>query len=853
MPAGPESPGSKKPARPVPAGRPLDPFAIGRSILGPVRTPTPPEVEGFEIEGFIAEGGLGQVWRARHRETSALVALKIPHRADPEVAERLVVEAATLGALRHPHIVGFQGVAETSDGQPVLIMDLVEGATLAARLPDGGFDFEHALQIFFPVLEAVEHAHASGIIHRDLKPTNILLADDGGIVVSDFGLARSPRERALAFSLTQSGAVAGTVEYLAPECYKPNYVPTVAADIFALGILLYELLSGAPPRGAWKPLSEIKRIDVRLDELLREAIDPDPARRPATVGEFRQRLEEIRVAKPRLAGSPLVNKGTRAADFAWTCAGLYFCVAGFCTVLAMTRTPVPAMFNLTYGVPGLLIGGWLGVWTLALGMGVLWLWQIVRLGLFRHTPMREALPSPFGARLGTSTTAAVQVGIIQFLCAWMPVIYALNIMGVSFHWRTETTPIWQDALVVTPWSTDQPVSPWKWHPEKMFDGGAYWLKQARIGHNPTAPIISDKTSFYIFLQPALMVLSAVLIAVGMVWTLVRLAVSWWPTRKKLLFGTAMVGSVAAGLIALVVWKDHSSLTRPPDYNEQTQLNLQYAPYIAETREWANTAFFDLFLHAPAARPGSRPSYGLFDQAMGMRLEDRGFNIVSRPCLQRIVEDDRLAAALENRHIEYPGDSDGRVVVASHGGKFIQHEWVYLQYSDPPQGMATAYIKRFALVGRVRSGGPFTFHKGRRFESLLYAANPVECTVAEASEFLTTLLTALEARDADTLAGLFIRFVATPSHLRSNSEHVVTALLGEREKWDRCDWKVDQPLPAPERRPGGRWHLTPMFTIEGTRVGEPDILEAHRVFWTLDIAQIDGRWKIVRFGDLKIEN
>lgn len=853
MPAGSENPDSSKPARPVPSERPLDPFAIGRSILGPTRTPTPPEIEGFKIEEFIAEGGLGQVWRARYRDTNVTVALKIPHLAEPEVSERLIVEAATLSALRHPNIVGFQGLSETSNGQPVLIMDLVIGDTLAARLPDGGFDFEHALQILFPVLEAVEHAHASGIIHRDLKPTNILLADDGGIIVSDFGLARSPRERALAFSLTQSGAVAGTVEYLAPECYRPGYVPTVAADIFALGILLYELLSGSPPRGAWKPLSEIKRIDVRLDELLREAIDPDPARRPASAGRFRQRLEEIRVAKPRLSGTPLVNKGTRAADFAWTCAGLYFCVAGFCTVLAMTRTPVPAVFNLTYGVPGLLIGGWLGVWTLALGMGVLWLWQIVRLKLFRGTPMREALPSPFGARLGSSTTAAVQVGIIQFLCVWMPVIYALNIMGVSFHWKSESTPIWQDALVVTPWSTNQPVSPWTWHPEKLFDGGAYWLKQARIGHNASSLIVADKTSFYIFLQPALMVLSAVLITVGMVWTLVRLAVSWWPQRKRLLFGTAMVGVVTAGLIVLTIWRDYSHVTRVNPYDEKTQLNLQYESYIAKTREPANAAFFDLFLHAPAVGGGSHPSYGMFYHEMAMWLGDRSFGTMSRTCLQRLVEDDRLLAVLENRHVEVPMDSSGNVFVQKPGHLDLAHSWVYIQYTDPPQGKATAHRIRFTLTGNVQYDDPFTFHKGRRSEALLYTATQAACSTAEASEFLAVLIQALEACDADKLAGLFIRLVATPTHQASLSEHVVNALLAERGKWDRCAWKVEHPLPAPERRPGARWHLTPTFTVEGTRVGEPDNLETHRVYWTLDIAHIDGRWKIVRVGDIKIES
>lgn len=158
--------------------------------------------------------------------------------------------------------------------------------------------------------------------------------------------------------------------------------------------------------------------------------------------------------------------------------------------------------------PGLLLRGFLAVWVLSLGIGILWLWQLFRLWRFRWVPLRESLPSPFGMRLGSGPMAAAWVGSTQFLCAWLPPVFALVVMGKSFHWLTPDTPIWDRFLVVTPWMTDEPVSPWFWDPAKILDGGAYWLKEALQGYEPGTLRIEDKTSFFIFGQPFLMVLSA---------------------------------------------------------------------------------------------------------------------------------------------------------------------------------------------------------------------------------------------------------------------------------------------------------------------------------------------------------
>jgi hypothetical protein len=146
--------------------------------------------------------------------------------------------------------------------------------------------------------------------------------------------------------------------------------------------------------GARALLSQLKPLDVRLDEMIGQAIHPDPARRPASALELRACLEEIRDSRPRLSGTPLVTPAVRAADFAWTVLGLYVCAAGFCATLSQTRTPVPALLDLRFGCSGLLIAGFLAVWVLSLLIGVLSLWQILRLWRF-----------PSGAGAGGAATA----------------------------------------------------------------------------------------------------------------------------------------------------------------------------------------------------------------------------------------------------------------------------------------------------------------------------------------------------------------------------------------------------------------------------------------------------------------
>ncbi len=524
---------------------PLDPGAVGRSLFAQSDQPSLPTVPGFTSLEYLASGGFGHVWQATPEKGGSPVALKIPHRLDDETSERLESEAASLQALNHPNIVRLLDITATAGGLPVLVMELVNGPPITARLPREGFPFANALRIFLPVLDAVSHAHAAGIVHRDLKPGNILLGSDGTPKVTDFGLAQSLEHRLVNFTLTMSGAVAGTIEYLAPERYEPGTKAGTAADIYALGIILYELLTGIPPRGAWQPPSQIRRLDIRLDALILEAIHADPAQRLPSAEVFKKRLEEIRDSPPRFSGTPLVTRPVRITDCAWTIAGLYFLACAYCSPEKMNNTRVPAIFDLTFGHTKLL-GGYWALWTLSLGMGLVWIWQTIRLRRFRHIPLREALPSPFGLRLGHSRGAAWLVGIIHVLCGWLPLLYMGLIFSQCWFWAAPDTAPWEHVLAITRWGSEEPVSPWTFDARGMVSGDVFWIREIQPGTPSSGTILLDRQSFFAVTQPLLMTLGLTGIGTGIIALFLFLAGAWRQRRRGgLILALLGCGSVFA--------------------------------------------------------------------------------------------------------------------------------------------------------------------------------------------------------------------------------------------------------------------------------------------------------------------
>ena len=206
-----------------------------------------PQVPGYEVEAVLGHGGMGVVFRARHLRLGRLVALKMTlagSYAGPHERERFRREAEAIAALRHANIVQVYDVGDWA-GRPYFTMELIEGGSLAQRLAGTPQPARQAAALLATLAEAMHAAHQGGIVHRDLKPANILFTPDGTPKVTDFGLARRLEGGA---GLTLSGVPLGTPSYMAPEQARgQSRAVGPAVDVYALGAILYELLTGRPP------------------------------------------------------------------------------------------------------------------------------------------------------------------------------------------------------------------------------------------------------------------------------------------------------------------------------------------------------------------------------------------------------------------------------------------------------------------------------------------------------------------------------------------------------------------------------------------------------------------------------
>jgi hypothetical protein len=262
----------------------LCPSCVARTITSfikkPAATDDVPEVPGFEILGVIGRGGMGVVFRALRLEDELEVALKI---GSAELFERLQREADTLRQLDHPHILRMLDSGLTPDGRCFIVTPLIRGGDLAKRLQQGPLAEKEALKLFRQILSAVRHAHEKGVVHRDIKPANILLDEAGNALVADFSLAK-PEEPEIA--LTQTKEVFGTPYYIAPEVRRGSAKADHRADIFSLGVLLHEMLTGKLPIGQYEP--------SRQNRVVSRCLQENPDKRPSSIAEVEKAL------KPRL-------------------------------------------------------------------------------------------------------------------------------------------------------------------------------------------------------------------------------------------------------------------------------------------------------------------------------------------------------------------------------------------------------------------------------------------------------------------------------------------------------------------------------------------------------------------------
>jgi serine/threonine-protein kinase len=262
----------------------------------------------YLLQKRIALGGSAEVWHARDRKLNRAVAVKRLHAhllPDAASRRRLASEARAAARLAHSGIVEIYDV-DTEGEMPVLVMELVDGESLAARLDrDGPLPADEAARIAADVADALYHAHRQGIIHRDVKPGNVLLGRDGTTRLVDFGIAHSLAEAAE--RLTLDGSVVGTPRYMAPEQLTDGAIGP-RTDLFGLGLLLHEMLTGRTPFKATAPVAlaeeqatgppRIHGIEPPLAALIAACLEPEPEKRPVHAGAVASGLRSWLVGDP---------------------------------------------------------------------------------------------------------------------------------------------------------------------------------------------------------------------------------------------------------------------------------------------------------------------------------------------------------------------------------------------------------------------------------------------------------------------------------------------------------------------------------------------------------------------------
>jgi serine/threonine protein kinase len=305
----------------------------------------PPSVEEvarlfpqLEILGFLGKGGMGAVYKARQPALDRFVALKIlPAQAapDPGFTERFTREARALARLSHPNIVAVfefgqvnassagvpsasgasvppasgagvppAGSAGVSPALPYFIMEFVDGVNLRQLQKTGRLSPREALQIVPQICDALQYAHDEGVVHRDIKPENVLVDRKGRVKIADFGLAKILGREPEALRLTGEGQVMGTPHYMAPEQVEHPLAVDHRADIFSLGVVFYEMLTGELPLGKFQPPSCKVQVDVRLDDVVLHALEKEPERRYQHVSEVKTDMQKIASGTPLPGQAP---------------------------------------------------------------------------------------------------------------------------------------------------------------------------------------------------------------------------------------------------------------------------------------------------------------------------------------------------------------------------------------------------------------------------------------------------------------------------------------------------------------------------------------------------------------------
>lgn len=273
-----------------------------------------PEIPGYEVLRLLGTGGMGQVWLARQTSLDRFVAVKVLNAgggAASQWLDRLEREARAMARISHPHIVAVYDFVRLNDGGAAIVMEWVASGTLREKWLASGKpvrDLGAVLAVARQIASSLVAAHGAGIVHRDLKPENVLVAVDGSVKVTDFGLALplGPDSQ----RLTLTGASMGTLGYMAPEQVEGKEVDA-RADLYSLGVILYELLTGVRPQGHFDPPGRVRRnLPSGLEKLVLDSLRTRPQKRIASATEFLARLERCGKSRtPVVAGSALALVG----------------------------------------------------------------------------------------------------------------------------------------------------------------------------------------------------------------------------------------------------------------------------------------------------------------------------------------------------------------------------------------------------------------------------------------------------------------------------------------------------------------------------------------------------------------
>lgn len=306
---------------------------------------------GFQLESVLGGGGMGLVFAARRTEAAEFgcperVALKLlaPELSrDPEFVERFRREAEALTRLRHPNLIEVYGKGELAEGPThYFVMEHFAGQDLRALLGQGPLDPAAVAAIIRQAAAGLAYAHQHGIVHRDIKPANILIAGDplaGGVVkVVDFGVAQLAGPTHALTSLTRSQLVLGTINYMSPEQRTDASEIDLRTDVYALGVVAYELLTGRLPIGAFEPPSELIRgLPRAVDQAITQSLQRERSRRPGAITDFAQALDR--------ALAPRRRTGLIGATIAAAAVGLVVIGLGARPILEAQRPKLEAKIN----------------------------------------------------------------------------------------------------------------------------------------------------------------------------------------------------------------------------------------------------------------------------------------------------------------------------------------------------------------------------------------------------------------------------------------------------------------------------------------------------------------------------